>query len=85
MNTQLVNKLAQKAGHVHIPDAPFASSLQDLYSQKLVQAVVSECMTVYEAIDNGNKVQGTTCYPTAIIRHFGLDSESRSSTQKEIE
>jgi hypothetical protein len=83
MNTQLVNKLAQKAGHVHIPDAPFANSLQELYNQKLVQAVVSECMSVYQAIDNGNQVQGTRCYLTALNRHFGLDSKSRLSTQKE--
>ena len=84
MNNTLVNKLAQKAGHVHILDAPFANSLQELYNQKLVQAVVSECMAVYQAIDHGNQVQGTTCYLTALERHFGLDKEYPSSTHKEI-
>lgn len=72
MNKELVDKLATQAGWQPVPGADFHNSLQDVYNQKMVMAVLRECLTIYEILDNGNRHMQTKNYRLAVLRHFGI-------------
>lgn len=38
--------------------------------QRFAKAIIGECAGIYEAIDNGNEVEGTSDYLTAVKRRF---------------
>ena len=40
--------------------------------EKFAELIIKECAGVYEAIDNGNKVEGTDNYVLALRRKFEL-------------
>jgi hypothetical protein len=39
---------------------------------KFAELIVQECAGIYEAIDNGNKVEGTENYLEALHKRFGV-------------
>jgi len=39
---------------------------------KFAELIVRECSGIYEAIDNGNKVEGTDNYIEALRKRFGI-------------
>ena len=41
--------------------------------EKFAELIVKDCAGVYEAIDNGNQVEGTDDYITAICRRYGVE------------
>jgi hypothetical protein len=65
-----INELAIKAGYV--PDVPIDESYMEFDIVKYTRLIVSECSGIYEAIDNGNKMEGTNNYQKAIYKRFGL-------------
>ena len=66
MNKHIQN-LALKAGIMI--DVPMNSADEiELFAKLLVK----ECACIYECIDNGNSVEGTNHYPTAILKRFGV-------------
>jgi len=46
------------------------TELQKIDLRKFAELIVQECMNVYEAIDNGNAVEGSKDFPTALHRRF---------------
>ena len=41
------------------------------YEEKFAELIVRECAGIYDAIDNGNKQEGTDDYLEALRRRFG--------------
>ena len=40
--------------------------------EKFAESIVRECAGIYEAIDNGNQVEGTDNYIEALRKRFGV-------------
>lgn len=40
--------------------------------ERFVKLIVSECAGIYNKIDNGNLHLGTSDYPKALFKHFGV-------------
>jgi hypothetical protein len=40
--------------------------------EKFAELIVSECAGIYEAIDNGNKIESTDNYIKALRKRFGV-------------
>ena len=41
--------------------------------EKFAELIVLECAGIYEAIDNGNRVEGTDNYLEALQKRFGVE------------
>ena len=66
----IINDLAIKAGYV--PDVPIDESYMEFDLKKFTTLIVKECAGIYDAIDNGNKMEGTYDYLKAIHKRFDI-------------
>ena len=48
--------------------------MNDLMMERFAELIVRKCAGIYEAIDHGNKIEGTDFYPDAIHKYFGVES-----------
>lgn len=66
-----INELAKQAGLIAsvYDDLDFKTSLTPA-EQKFADLIIRECASIYEAIDNGNKVEGTDNYIKALRVRF---------------
>lgn len=53
-------------------DEDYDFTYDDDLMEKFAELIIKECAGVYEAIDNGNKVEGTDNYVLALRRRFEL-------------
>lgn len=69
---QRIKELAEKAGFM---DAWYSESGDDCEHEikKFAQLIINECAGIYEAIDNGNKPEGTDNYLKALAKRFGVE------------
>lgn len=71
MNKELIEKLKKDSQKVYDYTDGGYTPLYTLDIEKFAKLIVSECAGIYEAIDNGNKVQGTDNYLKALKLRFG--------------
>lgn len=43
-----------------------------VFIEEFARQVVLDCTGIWEAIDNGNKINGTSFFPEAVFRQYGL-------------
>ena len=53
--------------------SPSLSGPTEKQLEKFAESIVRECAGIYEAIDNGNQVEGTNNYIEALRKRFGVE------------
>lgn len=67
MNEQILELAKIKAWHAG------GGLVSDKAVEVIVELIVRKCAGIYEAIDHGNEIEGTDCYPDAIHKYFGVE------------
>jgi predicted polyphosphate/ATP-dependent NAD kinase len=72
---EITNRLGLKYDHINHLYSKKAYIASEKEMQKFAEAIVTECAGIYEAIVNGNTVEGTSTYLTAIKRRLMEDAK----------
>lgn len=72
MNKELYSKLIQQSMEPNGVEG-LGGPYMEVNPEKLIQETVIECMNIFEAIENGNRVGGTYDYSTAVWTLFFKD------------
>ena len=70
-----IEDLAKDAGYKH-PDANGECEDYAYFDhKKFAQLIAINILTIYDMIDNGNKVEGTDNFVKAIVKRYELDKK----------
>jgi hypothetical protein len=62
-----IRELAKRATTQYSP-----AYYSEKWTEKFAELIVRECAGIYEAIDNGNQIEGTDNYIEALRKRFGF-------------
>lgn len=43
-----------------------------VFAERFARMIAMDCMGIWEAIDNGNKIEGTSYFPKAVAKKYGI-------------
>ena len=43
-----------------------------VFAEKFAQLIANDCTGIWEFIDNGNKLNGTSYFPEAVFKQYGI-------------